>query len=96
MTSGQEFQNHTHACGTHDHDTVVLPVPVSHPIYICSEQSLLQYTQFVDQHACHMRKTPDFEEQILFGQLSHILLLELPSAPKLHLAEPTMVIVAVI
>jgi hypothetical protein len=43
-----------------------------------------------------MRKTPDFEEQIFFGQLGRILLLELPSAPKLHLAEPTTVIVAVI
>jgi hypothetical protein len=64
--------------------------------HICSEQSLLQYTQFVDRHARHMRKTPDFEEQNFFGQLGRILLLELPSAPKLHLAEPTTVIVAVI
>ena len=43
-----------------------------------------------------MRKTPDFEEQNFFGQLGCILILELPSAQKLHLAKPTMVIVAVI
>ena len=58
--------------------------------------SLLQYTQFVDQNIRHRRKTPDFEEQIFFGQLGRILILELPSAPKLHLAEPTTIIVAVI
>ena len=43
-----------------------------------------------------MRKTLDFEEQNFFGQLGRILLLELPSARKLHLAEPTTIIVAVI
>ena len=64
--------------------------------YSLSEQSLLQYTQLVDRHARCMRKTPDFEEQNFFGQLGHILVLELPSAQKLHLAKPTMVIVAVI
>ena len=31
VTLGQEFQNRTHTCGTHDHDTAVLSVPVSHP-----------------------------------------------------------------
>jgi hypothetical protein len=61
-----------------------------------SEQSILQYTQFVDRHARNMRKTPDFEEQDFFGQLGRILILELPSAPKLHLTKPTTVIVAVI
>jgi hypothetical protein len=43
-----------------------------------------------------MRRTPDFEEQDFFGQLGRILVLELPSAPKLHLTEPTTVIVAVV
>jgi hypothetical protein len=61
-----------------------------------AEHSLLQYTQFVDRHVRHMRKSPDFEQQDFFGQLGRILVLELPSAPKLHLAEPTTVIVAVI
>jgi hypothetical protein len=65
-------------------------------IFGFSEQSLLQYTQFVDRHARHMRRTPDFEEENFFGQLGRILVLELPSTPKLHLAEPTTVIVAVI
>ena len=61
-----------------------------------SEYSLLQYTQLVDRNARRLRKTPDFEEQIFFGQLGRILVLELPMAPKLHLTEPTTVIVAVI
>ena len=61
-----------------------------------SEHSLLQYTQSVDRHACRARKTPDFEEQNFFGQLGRILVLELPSAPKLHLTEPTTVIVAIV
>ena len=43
-----------------------------------------------------MRKTPDFEEQDFFGQLSRILILESPTAPKLCLTEPTTVIVVVI
>jgi len=43
-----------------------------------------------------MRRTPEFEEQDFFGQLGRILILEIPSAPKLHLAEPTTIIVAVI
>ena len=64
--------------------------------YSLSEQSLLQYAQLVDQHACCMRKTPDFKEQNFFGQLGCILILELPSAQKLHLAKPTTVIIAVI
>ena len=61
-----------------------------------SEYSLLQYTQLVDQNARRLRKTPYFEEQDFFGQLGCILVLELPTAPKLHLTEPTTVIVAVI
>ena len=66
------------------------------PFIFAMSDSLLQYTQFVDRNIRHRRKTPDFEEQIFFGQLGHILILELPSAPKLHLAEPTTTIVAVI
>ena len=58
--------------------------------------SLLQYTQLVDRHARHPRKTPDFESQSFFGQLNHILLLELPSAKRLNLNEPTTVIIALI
>ena len=55
-----------------------------------------QYTQLVDQHAHRSRKTPDFEPQKFFGQLNRILLLELPSAQRLNLDEPTTVIVALI
>ena len=65
-------------------------------IFAMSELSFLQYTQFVDRNARCLRKTLDFEEQIFFGQLGCILVLELPMAPKLHLTEPTTVIVAVI
>ena len=36
------------------------------------------------------------EEGFFFGQLSRVLLLELPLAPKLDLAEPTTLILAVI
>jgi hypothetical protein len=61
-----------------------------------SEHSLLQYTQFVDRNARHLKKAPDFEERNFFGQLGRILVLELPMAQKLHLTEPTTVIVAVI
>jgi hypothetical protein len=38
----------------------------------------------------------DFELQDFFGQLCRILLLELPSAPRLKLDKPTTVILAVI
>ena len=58
--------------------------------------SLPQYTQLVDQHAHHPRKTPDFELQNFFGQLNRILLLELPSARRLDLDRPTMVILVLI
>ena len=58
--------------------------------------SLPQYTQLVDQHAHHPRKTPDFELQNFFGQLNRILLLELPSARQLDLDKPTMVILVLI
>ena len=56
----------------------------------------MQYTQFVDWHARNRRKTPDFELQNFFGQLHRSLLLELPSAPRLNLDEPTTVILVLI
>jgi hypothetical protein len=43
-----------------------------------------------------MNRTLEFEEQNFFGQLGRILVLDLPSTRKLHLAEPTTIIVAVI
>ena len=61
-----------------------------------SDHSLLQYTQYVDRHASNNRRTPDFEEKTFFGQLKCILLLELPPAPRLNLAEPTTLILALI
>ena len=69
--------------------------PLSLFIFAKSEKSLLQYTQFVDRHAHNMRRTPEFKEKIFFGQLGRIVILKLPSAPKLNLAEPTTVIIAV-
>ena len=39
---------------------------------------------------------PVFEVKHFFGQLKHILVLELPSAPQLNLAMPTTIILAVI
>jgi hypothetical protein len=59
-------------------------------------EPFLQYTLYVDRHARHSRKTPDFEEKTFFGQLNRILVLELPAAPRLNLAEPTTVILALI
>ena len=61
-----------------------------------NSEHLLQYTQLVDRHARRPRKTPDFELQNFFGQLNRILLIELPSAQRLNLDEPTTVIVALI
>jgi len=55
-----------------------------------------QYTLYVDRHARHRRKTPDFEEKDFFGQLNRILVLELPPAPQLDLTEPTTLILALI
>ena len=61
-----------------------------------SDHSLVQYTQYIDRHACNNRRTPDFKEKNFFGQLKCILLLELPLAPRLNLAEPTTLILALI
>jgi hypothetical protein len=43
-----------------------------------------------------MNRTPEFEEQNFFGQLGRIIVLNLPSTQKFHLAKPTTIIVAVI
>ena len=58
--------------------------------------SILQYTQLVDRYAHHRRRTPDFEVQNFFGQLKHILLVELPLAQELNVAALTTVILALI
>lgn len=58
--------------------------------------TLLQYTLYVDRHARHKRISSDFEEKTFFGQLHRILVLELPATPRLDLAEPTTVILALI
>jgi hypothetical protein len=65
-------------------------------IYMKFLISFLQYTLYVDRHARHRRKTPEFEEKIFFGQLNRILLLELLQMPQLALAEPATLILAVI
>ena len=56
----------------------------------------LQYTLYVDRHACHKRMTPDFEEKTFFGQLRRILILELQAAQRLDLPQPTTIILALI
>jgi hypothetical protein len=50
----------------------------------------------VDRHARHQRRTPEFVLHHFFGQLKRILLLELPSAPRLGLSKPTTIILALI
>ena len=51
---------------------------------------------YVDRHARHRNKTPDLEDKPFFGQLKRILVLELPAALQLGIAEPTTVILALI
>ena len=60
------------------------------------ERYFIQYTQLVDRYARQKRRTPEFELQNFFGQLQHILVLELPSTPRLNLATPTTFILALI
>jgi len=61
-----------------------------------SEHSFLQYTQLVDRYACQRNIVPVFEVKHFFGQLKCILVLELPSAPRLNLATLMTIILAVI
>ena len=56
----------------------------------------IQYTQLVDQYTCQKKRTPEFEPQTFFGQLQRILVLELPSTPRLNIAMPTTIILALI
>jgi hypothetical protein len=50
----------------------------------------------VDRYARQRGRTPEFEPQQFFGQLKRLLVLELPTAPQLKLANPTTIILAVI
>ena len=77
-------------------DASFVRVSLAYFLYVQFLTSLLQYTQLVDRHARRRGKTPEFELQNFFGQLNRILLLELPSAQRLNLDEPTTVIVALI
>ena len=61
-----------------------------------SQLIFIQYTQLVDRYARQKRRIPEFEVQNFFGQLQRILVLELPSTPRLHIAMPTMIILALI
>ena len=56
----------------------------------------IQYTQLVDRYARQKTKTPEFELQNFFGQLQCILVLELPSTPRLNIDMPTTIILALI
>ena len=66
--------------------------------FICTlpEHYFIQYTQLVDRYARRKRRIPEFEVQNFFGQLQRILVLELPSTPRLNIAMPTTVILALI
>jgi hypothetical protein len=77
-------------------DASFVRVEYCHQSASAISEHLLQYTLYVDRHARHSRKTPDFEEKTFFGQLNCILVLELPATPRLNLAEPTTVILALI
>ena len=65
-------------------------------LFLQSLTILLQYTLYVDWYARHRRRTPAFEEKTFFGQLKHILVLELPAAPQLDLVEPMTLILVLI
>jgi len=56
----------------------------------------IQYTQLVDRYARQKRRTPEFELQNFFGQLQRILVIDLPSTPRLNIAVPTTIILALI
>jgi len=77
-------------------DASFVRIEYCHQSVSAISEHFLQYTLYVDRHAHHSRKTPDFEEKTFFGQLNRILVLELPAAPQLNLAEPTTVILALI
>ena len=68
------------------------------PFHTCNFLTInfIQYTQLVDRYARQKRRTPEFELQNFFGQLQCILLIELPATPRLNLAMPTMIILALI
>jgi hypothetical protein len=79
--------------------------PAMHPLFELSlafsylhlpEHYFIQYTQLVDRYARQKRRTPEYELQMFFGQLQRILVLELPSTPRLNLSMPTTVILALI
>ena len=50
----------------------------------------------MDRYARQRKRIPEFEVQNFFGQLQRILVLELPSTPRLNIAMPTTVILALI
>jgi len=77
-------------------DASFVRVEYCHQSASAISEHLLQYTLYVDRHARHSRKTPDFEEKTFFGQLNCILVLDLPAAPRLNLVDPTTVILALI
>lgn len=68
------------------------------PFHTCNFLSIIfiQYTQLVDRYARQKTKTPEFELQNFFGQLQRILVLELPSTPRLNIDMPTTIILALI
>ena len=50
----------------------------------------------MDRYARQKRRTPEFELQNFFGQLQRIFVIDLPSTPRLNIAVPTTIILALI
>ena len=61
-----------------------------------SDHYFIQYTQLVDQYARQKRRLPEFELQNFFGQLQRILVIDIPPTPRLNIAVPTTIILALI
>ena len=56
----------------------------------------IQYTQYVDRFTNQKRRTPELKLKNFFGQLRRILVIDLPSIPRLNVDVPTTIILALI
>ena len=56
VASGQDFWNRTRTCDTHDHNTMVWPIPMSHPTLAPNIFSHLQafFSTFMHLHSCKL------------------------------------------
>jgi hypothetical protein len=60
----------------------------------CSCSIAIQYDLMVDKHARSHRRRPEFIWRTHFGQLQHLVELELPADPALHLPSPRTFVLA--